>query len=118
MQCDYHGLVFDGSGTCVDNPGEALNPIFCVRAFPIKERQNFIWIWMGNPARADQEEILEYAYYDMMEEFNYNCGHYEIAANYMFMMDNLMDLTHLRYLHTSTIGGNPDKNNSAEMTTT
>ena len=54
----------------------------------------------------------------MMEEFNYNCGHYEIAANYMFMMDNLMDLTHLRYLHTSTIGGNPEKNNSAEMTTT
>jgi vanillate O-demethylase monooxygenase subunit len=118
MQCDYHGLVFDGSGTCVVNPGEALNPSFCVRVFPIKERQNFIWIWMGNPARADQEEILEYAYYDMMEEFNYNCGHYEIAANYMFMMDNLMDLTHLRYLHTSTIGGNPDKNNSAEMTTT
>ena len=59
MQCDYHGIVFAGSGTCVDNPGGTLNPSFCARAFPIKERQNFIWIWMGNPARADQEEILE-----------------------------------------------------------
>jgi vanillate O-demethylase monooxygenase subunit len=118
LQCGYHGLVFDGSGACVDNPGEALNSSFCVRAFPIEERQNFVWIWMGDPAQADQELIVDYSYHDMTDEFNYHYGHYEIAANYMFMMDNLMDLTHLGYVHTSTIGGNPEENDKAEMTTT
>ena len=73
---------------------------------------------MGDPAQADQELIVDYPYHDMTDEFNYHYGHYEIAANYMFMMDNLMDLTHLGYVHTSTIGGNPEENDKAEMTTT
>ena len=30
-----------------------------------------------------------------------------IKANYLMMIDNLMDLTHLGYVHTKTIGGNP-----------
>jgi hypothetical protein len=41
----------------------------------------------------------------MTEEFNYNYGNYETAANYMFMTDNLMNLTHLGYVYTPTIGG-------------
>ena len=34
------------------------------------------------------------------------------------MVDNLMDLTHLGYVHGSTIGGNPEQHNDAELTTT
>ena len=32
---------------------------------------------------------------------------FPIKANYMMMMDNLMDLSHLGYVHAKTIGGNP-----------
>src|SRR5262249_47529865 len=43
---------------------------------------------------------------------------YPIKANYMLMVDNLMDLTHLGYLHARTVGGNPSAHVGAEMETT
>ena len=36
----------------------------------------------------------------------------------MLMVDNLMDLTHLGYLHAKTVGGNPAAHVDAEMKTT
>jgi vanillate O-demethylase monooxygenase subunit len=35
----------------------------------------------------------------------------------MLMIDNLMDLTHLGYLHAKTVGGNPSQHVAAEMKT-
>ena len=116
--CGYHGLVFDADGKCVDNPGEKPNPNFSVRSFPVVERQNTVWIWMGDPSLADEDQIVDYPYQDQTDEYNFHVGRYDIAANYMFMIDNLMDLTHLGYVHGSTIGGNPEEHDSAEMTTT
>jgi vanillate O-demethylase monooxygenase subunit len=42
---------------------------------------------------------------------------YPIKGNYMLMVDNLMDLTHLGYLHAKTIGGNPSQHVEADMKT-
>jgi phenylpropionate dioxygenase-like ring-hydroxylating dioxygenase large terminal subunit len=117
IMCGYHGLVFDGAGTCVDNPGEKPNTSFKVKSFPVVERQKFVWIWMGDPALADESEIIDFPYHDMEDQYNFHFGRYDIAANYMFMMDNLMDLTHLGYVHATTIGGNPEEHDDAEMTT-
>ena len=118
IMCGYHGLVFDGSGACVDNPGEKLNPAYRVRSFPVVERQNFVWIWTGDAEQADESLIIDFPYHDMADEYNFHFARYDIGANYMFMMDNLMDLTHLGYVHTSTIGGNPQEHDDAELTTT
>ena len=117
LQCGYHGMVFGADGACVDNPGEKISQAFCVRAFPVVERQHFVWTWMGDPARADESQIIDYPYHVPSDEWNFHYGHYDIAANYMFMIDNLMDLTHLGYVHVSTIGGNPGQNDHAEMVT-
>ena len=118
IMCGYHGLVFDGSGACVDNPGEKLNPAYRVRSFPVVERQKFVWIWTGDAEQADESLIIDFPYHDMTDEYNFHFARYDISANYMFMMDNLMDLTHLGYVHTSTIGGNPQEHDDAELTTT
>ena len=118
IMCGYHGLVFDGSGACVDNPGEKLNPAYRVRSFPVVERQKFVWIWTGDAEQADESLIIDFPYHDMTDEYNFHFARYDIGANYMFMMDNLMDLTHLGYVHTSTIGGNPQEHDDAELTTT
>ena len=40
---------------------------------------------------------------------------YPIKAAAMLMVDNLMDLTHLGYIHVSTIGGNPAQHVEAKM---
>jgi len=117
LQCGYHGMVFGCDGGCTDNPGEKLNPGFKVRSFPVVERQNFVWVWMGDPAKADESMIVDFPYHDQIGEWNFRYNRYDIAANYMFMIDNLMDLTHLGYVHLSTIGGHSDEQNEAELTT-
>jgi len=117
IRCGYHGLVFDGTGACVDNPGEALNPdVFRVRAFKLVERQHALWIWMGDQALADADLIVDFPYHDL-EDWPAHYGRYEFAANYMFLVDNLMDLTHLGYVHGSTIGGDPEAHNQADLET-
>jgi vanillate O-demethylase monooxygenase subunit len=45
-------------------------------------------------------------------------SHYEIDCNYMLLMDNLMDLTHLGYVHLKTIGGMPTVHVEATQETT
>ena len=119
IRCGYHGMVFDGSGACVGNPGEEEDrALYRVRAWPAVERQNFVWIWTGAPALADEGRIVDFPYHGRAGEWPFRFGRYAIAANYMFLIDNLMDLTHLGYVHESTIGGFPDSHAAAVMDTT
>ena len=59
LQCGYHGMVFAGDGKCVHIPGQdTINERARVRSFPVVERQEIIWIWMGDPVLADESTIL------------------------------------------------------------
>ena len=119
IRCGYHGLVFDGDGLCVDNPGEEIDrSLYRVRAFPVVERQHFVWVWMGDPDLADEDRIIDFPFHDLSDEWPFQYGRYGIDANYMFMIDNLMDLTHLGYVHGSTIGGFPQSHVEATLETT
>src|SRR5438046_2032548 len=54
LQCGYHGLVFDGAGKCVSIPGQRLIPDSAtVRAYPVVEKNQLVWVWMGDPKLAD-----------------------------------------------------------------
>ena len=54
VQCGYHGLCFDQTGRCVKVPGQTRIPAAArVCVYPIVERYDFIWIWLGDPALAD-----------------------------------------------------------------
>ena len=115
--CGYHGLVFDGTGRCVDIPGQdGISAKTRVRSYPIVERQQIVWIWMGDPARADESLILDYPFHDQPEKWPHKKATFVINANYMMMMDNLMDLSHLAYVHRKTVGGSPAAHATAEVT--
>jgi len=116
VQCGYHGLEFDGAGICTKVPGQdKVSPNLKVNAYPVVERQHFIWIWMGNPALADEGKLLDYPYFDQTDQWPSKKGYFEIAANYAMMIDNLMDLTHLAFVHERTIGGDPDTQVNHEL---
>jgi phenylpropionate dioxygenase-like ring-hydroxylating dioxygenase large terminal subunit len=108
LQCGYHGLVFDRGGVCRAIPGQQMIPSRArVKSYPVIERQGFIWIWMGQPANADPAKIIDFPYLDDPVEWPHKQAVIGIEANNMLMVDNLMDLTHVGYIHTKTIGGNP-----------
>src|SRR5271156_4921817 len=48
LRCMYHGLKFAADGRCVEIPGQALiPPKAAVRSYPVAERGNWIWLWLG-----------------------------------------------------------------------
>ncbi|TGT63233.1 aromatic ring-hydroxylating dioxygenase subunit alpha, partial [bacterium M00.F.Ca.ET.159.01.1.1] len=59
VECGYHGLTFDSTGTCTRVPGaEKIPHVACVRSYPIAERYGLLWIWMGEAAKADPDLIF------------------------------------------------------------
>ena len=118
LQCGYHGLTFDTKGDCVMVPGQKnIPPQAHVRHFPLVERNQILWIWMGDPALADESQIVDYPYHDDSVKWPHRKAMFQIKSNYMLMIDNLMDLTHLGYVHGRTIGGDPNQHVAADMET-
>ena len=116
--CGYHGLTFDRTGRCVRVPGQDQIPERAqVRSFPVAEQDGFVWIWMGEAAMADPAQIVRFPWHN--DTLNWPSKHtvYSIKSAALQMIDNLMDLTHLGYVHTSTIGGNPTTHLTAKMDT-
>jgi phenylpropionate dioxygenase-like ring-hydroxylating dioxygenase large terminal subunit len=106
LQCGYHGMVFDGSGKCVKIPGQdSIPPQAKVRSYPIAERQEFVWIWMGDAALADESKLIDYPWNDDHARWPHLHGMNHVKCNFMLLMDNLMDLTHIPHIHKRTIGG-------------
>ena len=104
IQCHYHGLEFDGTGACVWIPGqERIPPAARVKSFPVVDRHTCIWIWMGDPANADESLITDFSV--LTREGWTSTGDYtHTPANYLLIVDNLLDLSHLATVHNSTVG--------------
>lgn len=117
LQCGYHGLEFDTAGQCVRVPGQDYVPPGArVRSYPVVEQDRLVWIWMGDPARADASQIVRFPYHDD-PRWPYKSTTMHIHAGYRLMIDNLLDLTHLAFVHKRTIGGNPQAHTTAKMKT-
>ena len=118
LECGYHGLIFDGAGKCVLVPGGHLVPPGArVRSYPVVEKDQFVWIWMGDPQRADYSLVLDYPYHDDPHHWPHKHAVYHIKGDYMLVIDNLMDLSHLGYVHGATVGGAPTTHIEARMHT-
>lgn len=103
VECGYHGLQFDPSGACVHIPTQDTIPKSArVRSYPVVERHHWIWIWMGDPARADASLIPDFG---VMSDpgWSWRGERLAVAGNYMLVVENLMDLTHLPSLHLTTL---------------
>lgn len=102
--CGYHGLKFNGQGRCTSMPSqETINPSACVRSYPVVERHGFAWLWMGDPALANPGLIPDQHWND--DPAWVGDGFYAyVKADYRLFIDNLMDLTHETFVHSSSIG--------------
>ena len=117
LQCHYHGLRYDCSGQCVKVPGQdAVPPSARVKAYPVVERYRWLWIWMGDPALADPDKITDFHWFDDPAWGAKGC-YLHVKANWQLIVDNLLDLTHLAFVHESTIGNAALVDNAAVKVT-
>jgi len=107
IECGYHGFTFDSAGQCVRIPAQSHVPAgFRTRHYPTVERWKWIWIWAGSAQDADPSLIPDH------EEAGLEGGDwlaevgcdFSVQARYQLFNENLLDLTHLTFLHSGTIG--------------
>ncbi len=106
IECGYHGLRFDRHGQCVRIPTEArATTAYNIKAYPLVERWQWLWIWPGDPALADPAAIPDHDALGITSGDFETLGdvYYPVPGRYTLMHDNLLDLTHLGFLHQSTI---------------
>jgi vanillate O-demethylase monooxygenase subunit len=103
VQCRYHGLRFDGGGTCVHNPQGPVPKAAVVRSYPVRERDGLVWIWMGD-AEPDELAIPDYAAITTAPEHATIRGYMPTACHYELFVDNILDLSHVDFLHPTTLG--------------
>ena len=104
VHCPYHGLQFDSSGKCVKVPSQDMVPASArVRSYPIVEKNHWIWIWTGDPAKADPALIEDFHWLDD-PGWRYGGSYLRVEGNYLLVVENLLDTTHLPFLHPNTLG--------------
>lgn len=115
LRCRYHGIVFDADGQCVEIPGQdRIPPGFGVKKYPIEERHGFVWIWMGEAELADPSLIVD-CHWNNKEGWPTARGYIHYKANYQLIADNLLDFSHLTFVHKSTLANDELPNTKTEL---
>lgn len=102
--CGYHGACYGPDGRCRSVPSQAqVPPGAVVRSFPLHEAGALLWIWTGDPALADpalvpaQPWMADPGWASSTERLH-------LRASHVRLHENLLDLTHLSFLHANSFG--------------
>ncbi len=105
LRCGYHGLLFDAAGTCIEIPGQAeIPPQAKVKTWPLVERWGFVWIWVGDREKADPALVPNLWWADTPGWKFSPAKMVPLSCDYRLIADNVMDVTHLTYVHANSIG--------------
>jgi vanillate O-demethylase monooxygenase subunit len=106
VQCPYHGLQYGADGKCVYNPhgNGRIVPTMKVKSYHLAEKHTIVWIWMGdkepNPSLIPDFEILDTSPPEVTSKRDW----LRMEANYLLITENLLDLSHVSFLHEGILG--------------
>ncbi|MEQ3549599.1 aromatic ring-hydroxylating dioxygenase subunit alpha [Pseudonocardia nematodicida] len=102
--CGYHGFTYGADGRCVAVPGQTRVPRTARLArYPVVEQDSFVWVWIGDPGRADVTTIPRATWLND-PQWTVVSGMEPLRARFGLLVDNLLDLSHETYLHGGYIG--------------
>jgi phenylpropionate dioxygenase-like ring-hydroxylating dioxygenase large terminal subunit len=117
LECGYHGLVFDCSGHCVRAPGSDRPPQGAqVRSYPIEARYGLLWMWMGDPTRADPDGIFSAEHWGDPAWGTTEGDDMVVACNYLHITDNLLDPSHVAWVHPGSFAGDGSDETPLQVT--
>lgn len=102
IACPYHGWSYDSEGRCVLVPSEGSvqrpRPDRRLEAFPVIERDGFVWVYLGTPERSTEKTPFAFPpvgsgwdSYTMMTRF---------AGDVTDLVENFMDVPHTAFVHS------------------
>ncbi len=105
VRCMYHGLKYDQQGRCVEIPGQnAIPASLQLKTYPVVESGRWIFVWMGDPKKADRALLPDVSAL-RHPQWRMKPGYLHYQANYLVISDNLLDFSHLSFVHEGTLGG-------------
>ena len=115
--CPYHGARFGFDGACVLAPLQAhIPPRFGLKAYPAVERDFCVWIWMGDPARADPGLIPDAASVGLTQGWRIDLAPPRpLKARAQLLIENLFDQSHVDLVHPATLGGAVSHGDPADL---
>jgi phenylpropionate dioxygenase-like ring-hydroxylating dioxygenase large terminal subunit len=103
IECGYHGFTFDADGSCIRAPSMRVVPsAIRVAAYPVTESYPFVWVYLGDPERLHDVPARPVLGWAEDDSFSVIHGRIDIAANYMLLKENVLDLTHFGFVHAAT----------------
>jgi vanillate O-demethylase monooxygenase subunit len=100
IRCGYHGSKINSNGEIIEVPCQDVCPRIKIHKYPAREIGPLVWVWMGDPGSPDETTLPELPF--DVENWEVSTGKFQVESNYLIMMENLMDLTHIPFLHRDT----------------
>ena len=118
IQCGYHGMTFNCEGKCVRVPGQDnLPPSAYVEAFPVHERHDIVWVWMGDPDEANVDDIFDMAEFTDPAWHAHQGEALHLKSHYLNVAENLVDPAHVSFVHPTTLGNAASENVPVHVST-
>ncbi|MBU3737884.1 MAG: aromatic ring-hydroxylating dioxygenase subunit alpha [Rhodoferax sp.] len=106
IECGYHGLTFDCTGRCINAATQDRIPPYAqVRSYPVRDRYGLTFVWMGDPAMADESTILDIEHHDDPAWTITQGDFMPVRCHYLWLVDNLLDPSHVAWVHTTSFAG-------------
>jgi phenylpropionate dioxygenase-like ring-hydroxylating dioxygenase large terminal subunit len=107
IRCPFHGLKFDSSGKCVEvpsqPPGERIPQTARVEAYPIREQDGVIWIWMDPAVELDHVPPHGEFFDPNNKDYAHQYWTREQKGDFAITLETALEDTHVPYIHKKTI---------------
>ena len=108
LRCPYHGWKYDVDGRCVELPSEPPETGMCARvrlkAYPLIERGDVLWTYMGPPELKPEPPGLEWVLVPAERRF---VSKRLQECNYLQAMEGGIDSSHVSFLHSGALKRDP-----------
>lgn len=103
--CAYHGFGYNTKGECTLVPSQERPPAALrIPTYPLVERGSFVWLWMGDPGKADPSLLPASNWQDDSKQVRVT-GYRVTNCGYSLIHENLADTEHVLYLHGDSLTG-------------
>lgn len=103
--CGYHGFRYNSEGLCIEVPALAKCPRgIGVKRYALVERDGLVWIWMGEADEAIEDKLPRVEFLEQGDQWEKSQGYFHMPGSYVRLHENLLDLTHLSYVHAKSFG--------------
>jgi 3-ketosteroid 9alpha-monooxygenase subunit A len=103
LECPFHSWRYDGDGVVQEIPYAKVIPPQarreCVRAWPMAEKNRFVWAWYHPHGVAPLWEVEEFAETVSPEWTDYERHEWLVYCPLQTTAENGVDVAHFRYVH-------------------